>query len=58
MITTNIQKKAPAKHIKPNVSVNKQFLQILSIKDLDTIAGGPGDPMCPYCFNKCGEQDE
>ncbi len=49
-MTTNIHKKALAKPIKPNASVNKQFLQILSTKDLDVIAGGPGDPMCPYCL--------
>ena len=49
-MTIKIQKKASAKQIKPNASVNKQFLQILSTKELDVIAGGPGDPMCPYCL--------
>ncbi|MGK7896040.1 MAG: hypothetical protein AB4372_21120 [Xenococcus sp. (in: cyanobacteria)] len=35
--------------IKLNFVANKHFLQSLSIKDLDEISGGPGDPMCPYC---------
>lgn len=49
-MSAKVHEKAPAKQIQTSASVNTQFLQILSTKNLEVIAGGPGDEMCPYCL--------